>query len=79
MRSSVSVTARRRTLVLIPDHPNNPAFDPEPRCEWDAVGEPECDRLVYDDNDLCEEHMSQAMDEDAADTARKIQKEDEIT
>jgi len=63
--------------MFVPDHPNDPAYNPQLRCEWDAVGDPECDRPVYDNEPLCEEHMMQAIEEDAAEVARKQQKEDE--
>ena len=58
-------------------HPNHPGHVPEPLCEWDAVGE-ECNELATNDEGLCERHMAEALEEDAADTARKMMKEDEL-
>ena len=61
-----------------PEHPNNPAYSPSPwaECEWD-----QCLTLVYENEEgapFCYEHYLEQLREEAAETQRTMQKEDEI-
>jgi len=64
-------------MGIQPDHPNNPAYDPDPwtECEWGDG----CHAMVHEDADgapLCWQHYMKAIEEDAAETANKMAKED---